>query len=124
MAKVGQFDPRLIGRWKSDRRMTFRNFRPKPRCSPASLRKLKGLFGKLVVRWGRTKVFTDLDGYRDSQPYEVVARDAMSVVVRTYDPLAREDRLLHIHFGDGYYWIAPAISGGRMCEFFRRVPEP
>lgn len=115
-----KMDRRLLGTWKSDRARTFRHFRPKPNCPPASLRKLKAMFGKLTVRWGRRKCYTDLDGYRDVSNYEVIARDSVSVVVRLPDFLSGEPRLHHIHFDGEYYWIP--LSGG-LCEFFRRVSE-
>jgi hypothetical protein len=111
-------DRRLLGTWKSDRRRSFRNIRPKPGCRPAALRKLKALFGKLVVRWGRVKYYTDLDGFRSSARYEVVARDSTSVVVRYLDSEGGEGRLQQIHFEGDHYWIA---LGGGLCEYFRRV---
>ena len=114
------FDRRLIGSWKSDRRRTFKHYRPKAGCSAASLRKFKALFGKLVIRWGRTKSYSELDGHQSVAAYEVVASDADSVVIRYHDTLAGEDRLRQIHFVDDYYWIT---VGGGLCEWFRRVPS-
>lgn len=113
-------DRRLLGTWRSDRRRTFRHFKPKAGCPPKSLRKLKALFGKLVVKWGRGVCYTELVGHRESTRYDVVASDTASVVVRLRDELSGEDRLHHIHFDGDYYWVA--LSGGSICEFFRRVP--
>src|SRR5262249_15094613 len=79
---VPKYDGLLIGPWRSDRRRTFRHFKPKPGCPPRSLRKLKSIFGKLVIRWGRGRHHTEMDGHHESAAYEVVARDASSVVVR------------------------------------------
>src|SRR5271165_2390862 len=90
-------DRRLLGSWKSDRRRTFMYFRPKPGCSPKALRRLKAMFGRLVVRWGRGKYYDDFDGHRKSYDYEVVARDAFSVVVRYYDSLMKKLRLRQIN---------------------------
>ncbi len=114
-----KFDDRLLGAWRSDRRRTFRYFKPKTGASPASLRKLKAIFGKLIVRWGRGQYHIDLDGYHRSASYEVVASDSVSVIVRSRDEMSGEDRLQQIHFEGDYYWVA---LGGRMCEFFRRLP--
>ena len=113
-------DPRLLGTWRSDRRRTFRHFKPKAGCPPQSLRKFRALFGKLVVTWGRSVVRTELNGHRWSARYEVVARDAVSVVVRVWDESGGEDGLQHVHFAGDYYWVA--LAGGSVCEFFRRVP--
>jgi hypothetical protein len=119
MAKsLPNIDRRLLGTWKSDRRRTFRHFRPKAGCSPASFRKFRALFGKLVIRWGHGKSYAELDGHRSVTAYEVVASDSRSVVIRYFDSLAGEDRLRQIHFDGEYYWIA---LGGGLCEYFRRM---
>jgi hypothetical protein len=112
-------DRRLLGTWKSDRRQTFKWFYPKPGCSPTNWRKFKAIFGKLIVRWGYTKCHTDLDGYKETRAYEVVASDANSVVVRILDPTAPRGRLCHIHFEGDYYWIS--VRNWR--EFFKRVQQ-
>lgn len=118
---MAKSDRRLLGTWQSDRRRTFRHFKPKAGCSPHSLRKFKAMFGKLVVQWDRGVYHTELDGHRSSARYEVVASDAESVVVRSRDELSGEDRLQHIHFDEDSYWVA--LAGGSICEFFRRVPS-
>jgi hypothetical protein len=115
---VSKYDGRLIGAWRSDRRRTFRHFKPKPGCPPRSLRKLKSIFGKLVIRWSRGRYYTELDGYHDSGAYAVVAQDESSIVVRFWDSLTEADRIGHIHFEGDHYWTA--VSGG-LIEWFRRV---
>lgn len=113
-----QYDHRLLGKRRSDRRRTFKHFRPKPGCSPASLKKFKAIFGKLVIRWGRGKSYSELDGRRSVTAYEIIASDSESVVIRYHDTLAGDDRLRQIHFDGDDYWIA--LCGG-LCEYFRRV---
>ncbi len=113
-------DNRLLGTWKSDRRRTFKHFRPRPDCSPQSLRKFKSIFGKMVVRWDSDTCQTDLDGCKQTAAYEVIARDSVSVVVRCYDQLAQEARLLQIFFEGDHYWI---WAGGNMREYFKRVDD-
>jgi hypothetical protein len=115
-------DPRLLGTWRSDRRRTFKHFKPKANCPPRSIRKLKALFGKLVVKWDRGLFHTELDGHCTSTPYVVLGSDSVSVVIRSKHSLFGEERLQHIHFEGDCYWIA--LPGGQLCEFFRRVqPE-
>ena len=114
-----QHDPRLIGTWQSDRRRTFRHFKPKAGCRPASLLKLKRLFGKLVIEWGRTKYTTELDGVRSTARYRVVARDTSSVVVAFADDLTGGAEVLRqIHFHGDHYMMP---TGGSLVEWFRRV---
>jgi hypothetical protein len=115
---VPKFDRRLLGTWKSDRRRTFKNFRPKPGATRAAMQRLKAMFGKLVIRWGRGKYHTEYDGHCESFDYEIVARDTTCVIIRCYDNLAREWRLRQITFDGDHYWIP---LGGSMCECFRRV---
>ena len=111
-------DSRLLGTWQSDRRRTFRHWKPKPGARPATLRKFKSLFGELVVRWTRKRCHIELDGFRRWVDYELVASDANSVVVREWDEFVEDYRLRYIQFGDGYYWLA--CSSG-LNEYFRRV---
>jgi hypothetical protein len=117
---VPKFDRRLIGTWQSDRRRTFQHFKPRLNCSPRSVRKLKAIFGKLVVRWGRGKVYSEYDGHHDSETYKIAASDSESVVVRTKCPLTGDNRLQQIHFDGNYYWVG--ISGS-MIEWFKKVKK-
>lgn len=115
--RAAKSDQRLLGSWKSDRRATIRHFVPKPGADPAAISKLKTFYGKLLIRWGRGKCYTDLDGFRQAEDYEVVARDSQSVVVRIFDTFFQEHRLIQIHFEGQYYWL----WAWGMREFFRRV---
>ncbi|MEO2087983.1 MAG: hypothetical protein ABGY75_00590 [Gemmataceae bacterium] len=117
--KSPRHDRRLIGTWKSDRRMTFRHWKPKPGCPPESERKFKALFGKLVVRWERGRYHSEIDGHRETVPYEVMAADSASVVIRFRDPYLGE-RLQQLFFDGDRYWVATPLAPG-MVEYFRRV---
>jgi hypothetical protein len=112
-------DRRLLGTWKSDKRKTFRHFVPRPGAKPEGVRKLKTLFGKLVVRWTPTKCHTELDGCRESYSYELVDKDQDSVVLRCPDPLSKNERLVQIHFEGDHYWLL--TWGNIMREYFRRI---
>jgi hypothetical protein len=119
MAKTStKFDKRLIGTWKSDRRKTFQHYKPNKKISAAHLRRFKALFGKLVVRWSRAKCYSELDGSHDSGPFEVLASDDSSVVIRHLDGITGESVLKQIHFEGDYYWFALDCH---MNEWFRRV---
>lgn len=117
-AKVSKYDNRLIGTWISDRRRTFQNYKPKRGFDPKKLRKLKSLFGKFIIRWGRRKYYTQLGNYRDTSSYEVVDRDTHSVVIRCWCDIFKEYTLRQIQFEDDCYFIA---LGGGLCEYFRRA---
>ncbi|HEY4260196.1 MAG TPA: hypothetical protein VGM98_08550 [Schlesneria sp.] len=114
MAKTPtKFDKRLIGTWQSDRRKTFQHYKPDKSISAAHLRRFKALFGKFVIRWGRTKCYSELDGWEDSG-------DDSSVVIRHPHSIAKQNVLKQIHFEGDCYWFA---LDGSMNEWFRRIHE-
>jgi hypothetical protein len=113
-----KFDKRLLGTWKSDRRLTFKHYIPHRTSTPAKLRRFKSLFGKLTVRWTKSKQYADLEGFKTSDAYEVVASDSVSVVVRGYSHIFEETRVSQIFFEKDHYWFWTPW-GWR--EFFRRV---
>lgn len=112
-------DSRLLGTWQSDRRRTFRHWKPKPGARPVAIRKFKSLFGELVVRWTRKRCYSELGEFRRRVDYELVARDSSSVVIREWDEFVEDHRLRYITFdGEDRYWLA---CSGSFHECFRRV---
>lgn len=111
-------DKRLIGTWQSDRRKTFQHYKRSKKVPESRHRRLQALFGKLVVRWGRTKYYTELDGFQDSGPYEIVASDETSVVIRHTDVITGQIELKQLHFEGDYYWFP---LGGHLTEWIRRI---
>jgi hypothetical protein len=107
-------DRRLLGTWRSDRRRTLQHYKPGPKSTPRRWWKFRSIFGKLTVRWTARRWYSDFEGSRTSAPYEVVASDETSVVVRGVD----SKELVHIHFEGDYYWMA---KHGTHCEYFKRV---
>jgi len=87
---------------------------------PSQLIRLKGMFGKLTINWGRRRYSTQLDGCRENGNYEILAKDHYSVVIKTRNPkVPPYEDLLHIHFeGKDHYWIAVS---GNLIEWFKRI---
>jgi hypothetical protein len=110
-------DRRLLGTWRSDRRLTFKHYTPPPKMTLKGLRFFKSIFGELTVRWGTHRVYTNYEGAKRNDPYKVIARDSVSVVVECFHPLFGEERLIQIFFEDDHYYFWT----GNMREFFRRV---
>lgn len=79
------------------------------------------MFGKLVITWRRNTYVTNLDGFRRTYRYEVIATDSSSVVIRYYDEFSPQGSLRQINFSGDYYCMA--ASGGSLCEYFRRIPN-
>lgn|GEM_PF-5476744 len=103
---------RLRGVWKSDRGQTFRLL--KDNAFGERTQWFKRLFGKMTLKWGSKYVTSEIDGYVDKEPYEVVATDASSVVIRLE---SGEIRQLHFVNDDLYFLVV----GNGWCEYFRRV---
>jgi len=124
-AELVMHDNRLIGTWRSDKRRTAQEIRAR-RDIPAGKRaKLVSLFGKLTLRYTRSKCYATFDGSTDIRPLRLVAKDPGGVVVIGTAPLTGQDLIYHIRFESPsgpsakppYYWI----SLGRFREYFRRV---
>jgi hypothetical protein len=116
-------DKRLIGTWRSDKKRTAQEIRSRRDISTGKRRTfLINIFGKLTVRFTRTKCYTTLKGCTDVGPLRIVAKDAGGVVI-----LSRSiggDIIYHIRFEHrpngglpNYYWICL----GQFREYFRRV---
>ena len=115
------WDSRLIGTWKSDRRRTFLHWRPKRNCPPKVYERFKALFGKLQIRWGRGRYYSVMDGVKETHSYEVLASDRSSVVIRKSEADLVFDELMQIYFdNEDCYWIA---LGNGLCEYFKRVTD-
>ena len=113
-------DKRLLGTWQSDRRRTFRDYVLPKKMTAAQRRRYKALFGKLIVRWTARFCFTQLDDSKWKDPYELIGRDSVSVVVRAYNEVFEETRLTQVFFENNHYWFWTPW-GSR--EFFRRIPH-
>lgn len=114
----------LLGTWISDRRRTFQHWKPCPHATAAGIRKFKALFGKLTLRWTPKRCysrFNESEPY-NIEPYEVVAHDDHSLVVRVAqrELLGGGDILYHIHLEGDRYWMALGNFPG-FVEWFKRV---
>jgi len=59
------YDPRLVGRWKSDARKTMAEVSARRDISRKSKATLREMFGKLELRMTRSRVYTLFEGRRD-----------------------------------------------------------
>ena len=104
-------DARLLGRWQSNGPKTRREIaaRRDLTLTPAFGR----LFGKLELRFTRTRCYITLKGQTRFQRYVVLAKNATSVATLS------DGEISHIHFEGSGFWIA--AGNGKIREFFRRV---
>jgi hypothetical protein len=112
-------DSRLIGVWRSDGRRTGRELAARSDIPPRNKKRLRELFGKLELRYTRTRCYATLDGHTENSAYKVVAKDASSVAIVSYDRWLDADVISHIHFEGSHIWIA--VGAGLFREFFKRV---
>jgi hypothetical protein len=85
------------------------------------------MFGRLTIRFTRTKCYTTFNGETEAGPLRIAAKDTRGVVILTRSSLTGGDSISHIHFEERpnggmprYYWI----SLGQSREYFRRVNRP
>ena len=119
-------DPRLIGSWKSNKKLTVASLRyPKP-IAAAKRARFESLFGKMVVTYDRTHVTLETPptpgqpAWRDRSRYRVVASDQNSVALVSTNPLTGEREISHVHFDSpDRYWLY--LYGTGWKEYFDRI---
>ncbi len=109
-------DLRLLGHWKSDRRRTLADWKWAPRTNPKKKKFVASLFGHLKLRYTRRYVYSDYQGTKSRERYEVLGSDSHSVAISVRRSLMDEPRIYHVTFEDNGYWIPL----GRGREWFRR----
>jgi hypothetical protein len=112
------YDPRLIGTWRSDARKTAREIAARRDISAWKKSKLRRLFGKLELRYTRTRCHARLGDFITVTRYIVVAKDSSSVAIVSFSPTSGK-QIFHIHFEREQYWIC--LGSGRIREFFKRI---
>jgi hypothetical protein len=111
------YESRLLGTWRSDGRRTAREIAAR-RDIPASRKaRLRRLFGKLQLRYTKTRCYATLGGDTEVSRYVVVARDRSSAALVQLDSITGEQSISHIHFDGDHYWI----SLGPIREYFRKT---
>lgn len=111
------YDSRLLGTWQSDARRTARDISARRDIAASKKPRLRRLFGKLVLRYTKSRCYATLDGQTEVSRYVVVARDRSSVAVVMAHPVTGEQVISHIHFESRFYWI----SLGPIREYFRKT---
>ena len=115
---------RLLGTWVSDARRTIGDLE-KRRTLPAKSRKaMKAIFGRLRLRYTRSRCYSTLDLNTDALPYRVLATNSEGAVLTGRslpEWLTPEEQIQHVRFvSDNLYWVC--IGG--IHEYFRRVKTP
>jgi hypothetical protein len=108
-------DKRLIGRWRSDGRKTRKDIAVRRDISNEDAKALGKLFGKLELRFTRTRCYATLNDLTFSSQYIVLGKDATSVATLS------DGVISHIRFEGNRFWVA--IGTGTVREFFRRITE-
>jgi hypothetical protein len=119
-AKGRPGDPRLIGTWQSDADATIAELRKARPVTDEQEQGMRKLFGRMKITYAATTFTTDLDGTVETHPYQVVSKDAESVVVKFRFSLTNKDELFRIRFvGADTYWVD--VEQFKLSECFRRI---
>ena len=111
-------DPRLLGKWRSDKLRTLDEWVFSPEASQEDRAKVSTWFGRLTIRYTPARVFTEFESDHTVCAYRVAANDSSSVaIVRRTEG---KDEIQHIHFVEPDLYVVPI---GRNREYFRRVLE-
>ncbi len=111
-------ESRLLGTWRSDRWMTMKLWLWRPGWPAKRRKRLAGIFGHLILRFTRKRLYSDYKSYREVQPYQVVASDARSVAIVFWSSTMKGWRIRHINFEENHYWI----DVGHQREWFEKMP--
>ncbi|MBN1359869.1 MAG: hypothetical protein JW993_04720 [Sedimentisphaerales bacterium] len=120
-------DTRLLGTWQSDLRKTKQAAREWCDLPEAKRKKLNLIFGKLRVRFTRTRIYREFDGsnsvFESSKSvvrYQVVAKDYHSVAILAPGIFDEDEQeIYHIHFEGKYHWVWPDLPA--FPEYFKRI---
>src|SRR5262245_34956918 len=110
----------LLGTWRSDRKRTTAQWVFPKRLAAARRRQFEAIFGKMVVRYTRTRHISRYNARTWSSPYRVLWSQEGPIfpqLVLLFK--SKEGETVHHIFFDSpnsYY-----IQGGRCAEFFKRV---
>jgi hypothetical protein len=115
-------DRRLLGRWRSDASRTGQDLAARRDIPARQKAGLRGLFGKLELRYTRKRCFATLNGRTESFPYNVVAKDLSSVAIVSHDALLEQPMISHLHFDGSHMWVA--VGTGAFRELFKRIQAP
>jgi hypothetical protein len=110
-------DSRLFGSWRSDARRTYREISARRDIPSARAARLRQLFGKLELRYTKTRCLASLYGDVQTLRYRVVAKDATGVAIVFTDPVSGAETVSHLHFDGSCYWVCL----GSIREYFRRI---
>jgi hypothetical protein len=113
----------LVGTWRSDRARTVAQWVFPKRLAAKRRKEFDAIFGKMQVRYSRTKHTTTYMGKTLSCPYRVLwSKGSAEFPQLILIFMAGNDETAqHVFFDspNSYY-----IQGGKCAEFFKRVPLP
>jgi hypothetical protein len=109
-------DNRLLGKWRSDRTLTMQYWHFEPDATPEVREQLAAMFGRVTWKFTETEFTFELEHSRFSVPYQVLAKDAISVAVSLGGQ--GTGTLQYIRFENDYLYT---LTGSHNLEFFSRV---
>ena len=129
-------EPRLLGKWISDREASasFNDGHARMQAKTAAF--LKDSMGRLVVTFTPNDVsyvlpnFTTkiegreypIAGFTETHPYTVIATTPNSIAIRTAEPVSHEPTIVVYNFvGNDQMWIYVSSQDSHIREYFKRM---
>jgi hypothetical protein len=110
----------LIGTWQSDEKRTLAEVN-KVKDMPEKVRNMfeNNFFGKLKFRITKDKIFSDFDGNKSEESYEIVSESEKSVTIKTWNDFFNEyQESTYFIEGDSIYAV---VSKYEFREYFKRI---
>jgi hypothetical protein len=111
-------ETRHLGPWRSDKERTLQHWRYLKEPSPETRQRFENIWGRLTIRFTRTRIQSEYDGEKKSTPYSVVGSDHHTVVIALHEDEGTSFQQLH--FEDDAYYV---VVGGYNFEFFMRAGD-
>lgn len=96
--------------------MTRKELEARADISASAKRQLSKMFGKLELRFTKSRCYAALSGQTFVTAYQIVAKDDTSLAI------VSEGHISHIHFEGTRFWVL--IGSGTLREHFRRIRTP
>lgn len=110
-------DRRLLGTWKSDKERTVRDWVYPKRLATQKRKRIEDIFGKLTLRFTRSRIHVTYDEDSWTHDYRILAADNYSVVIEV--DYAEDAELEHWRFdSDGCMY--KSVSG-QNTEYFSKM---
>lgn len=106
---IDDYDQRLEGKWKSDKKVTvdwiIKNNVLPDKISDESKDKFCNIFGRLELLVKRNKVTSSMDDWTETESYKIVERGEKFVIIRSFNKTLNKEVQYRIDFVENGCWV-------------------